>query len=60
MSCVMCESDAVKLRPAVDVLIVPYSVRVARYTARIRIGICTFVGVLLNPYPTNVENRVSS
>ena len=27
MSCVMCESDGVQLRPAVDVLIVPYSVR---------------------------------
>ena len=27
MSCVVCESDAVQLRPAVDVLVVPYSVR---------------------------------
>jgi len=26
MSCVVCESDAVQLRPAVDVLVVPYSV----------------------------------
>ena len=26
MSCVMCESDGVQLRPAVDVLVVPYSV----------------------------------
>jgi len=34
MSCVMCESDAVRLRPAVDVLVVPYSVGVARYTAQ--------------------------
>ena len=29
MSCVMCESYAVQLRPAVDVLVVPYSVRLA-------------------------------
>jgi len=27
MSCVVCESDDVQLRPAVDVLVVPYSVR---------------------------------
>ena len=33
MSCVVCESYAVQLRPAVDVLVVPYSVRVSRYTA---------------------------
>jgi len=29
MSCVMCESYGVQLRPAVDVLVVPYSVRLA-------------------------------
>ena len=27
MSCVMCESDGVQLRPAVDMLVVPYSGR---------------------------------
>jgi len=27
MSCVVCESYGVQLRPAVDVLVVPYSVR---------------------------------
>jgi len=31
MSCVMCESYAVQLRLAVDVLIVPYSVRLMLY-----------------------------
>jgi len=30
MSCVMCESYGVQLRPAVDVLVVPYSLRVAQ------------------------------
>ena len=34
MSCVVCEPYAVQLRPAVDVLVVPDSVRVARYTAQ--------------------------
>jgi len=36
MSCVMCDSDPVQLRPTVDVLVVPYirSVRVARYAAQ--------------------------
>ena len=34
MSCVMYESDGVQLRPVVGVLVVPYSVRVARYTAQ--------------------------
>jgi len=29
MSCVICESYAVQLRPAVDVLVVPCSVRLA-------------------------------
>ena len=29
MSCVMCESDAFQLRPAVDVVVVPYSVKLA-------------------------------
>jgi len=29
MSCVVCGSDAVQLRPAVDVLVVRYSVRLA-------------------------------
>jgi len=28
MSCAVCESYVVQLRPAVDVLVVPYSVRV--------------------------------
>jgi len=28
MSCVVCESYVVQLRPAVDVLVVPYSVRI--------------------------------
>jgi len=32
VSCVVCESYAVQLRPAVDVLVVPYSVRLAIYT----------------------------
>ena len=31
MSCVMCESYCVQLRPAVDVLVVPYSVRLGRF-----------------------------
>ena len=30
MSCVMCESHRVQLRPAVDVLVVPYGVRLAK------------------------------
>jgi len=30
MSCVMCESDSVQLRPVVDVLVVPYSVHQVR------------------------------
>ena len=29
MSCVVCESYGVQVRPAVDVLVVPYSVRLA-------------------------------
>ena len=42
MSCVMCESGAVQLRPAVGVPVVPHSVRLAkRYTAQ-----QAFVGVL--------------
>ena len=31
VSCVVCESDGVQLRPAVDVLFVPYSVRLPLY-----------------------------
>ena len=34
MSCVVCDSDVVQLRPAVDALFAPYSVRVSRYTAQ--------------------------
>jgi len=30
MPCVMCESDGVQLRPAVDVLVVPYKLQYAR------------------------------
>jgi len=29
MSCVVCESDGVQMRPDVDVLVVPYSVRLS-------------------------------
>jgi len=42
MLCVMCESYAVQLRPAVNVLVVPYSMRLTLYGY-----ICAFVGVLL-------------
>jgi len=32
MSCVLCESYAVQMRPAVGVLVVPYSVRLASHS----------------------------
>ena len=39
MSCVVCESHAVQLRPAVDALVVPYSMQLAMDY----IGECTFI-----------------
>jgi len=44
MSCVVCESYGVCLRPAVHVLVVPNSVRLAMgYVGRMRARICKFI-----------------
>jgi hypothetical protein len=40
MSCVMCESDAVQLRSAVDVLVVPCSVRRLLRTLYVHLLVC--------------------
>jgi len=42
MSCVMFESDALQLSPAIDVLVVPYSVRLQSHAIR---RVCVFVYV---------------
>ena len=50
MSCVVCESDGVQLRPAVSVLVVLYDVRLAVGMLVVLYGVRLAVGVLVVRY----------